>query len=191
MAAPVLLSDYDPRWPALFEQERARIVEALAPYVLAVEHFGSTAVPGLAAKPTVDLMVGIFRLSDAPRCIPRMQALGYEYLPELEATLPERRFFRRGPKGAGTHHAHMVEVGSAFWERHLLFRDHLRAHADVRDAYAQLKRELAGRHGEDREAYTDAKTPFIEAAVKKARAERAKAAEVSSPKAEGAAPPRA
>ena len=86
--------------------------------------------------------------------------------------VPERRYFHKGPPRGRTHHLHMVEVGSDFWERHLLFRDILRAHPETARAYGALKRELAERHGADREAYTGTKTAFIAAAIERAREER-------------------
>jgi GrpB-like predicted nucleotidyltransferase (UPF0157 family) len=172
MSYPVVIVDYDPEWPARYAAEAARIRETLGDRIVAVEHIGSTAVPGLAAKPIIDLMVGLRRLADAGDCIAPLEGLGYEYVPQYEESMPERRYFHKGPPGSRTHHLHMVEVTSDFWERHLLFRDHLRAHPEETRAYAALKRELAGRHGADREAYTNAKTDFIEAAVDRARAAR-------------------
>jgi GrpB-like predicted nucleotidyltransferase (UPF0157 family) len=137
-----------------------------------VEHIGSTSVPGLAAKPIIDVMVAIRSLADAPACVAPLAAIGYEYVPEHEAVMPERRYFRRGRGGAGTHHLHMVERSSAFWEEHLLFRDYLRAHSEAAAEYERLKRELAAAHGSDRGAYTAAKTDFIKSSVERAREEK-------------------
>src|SRR6267378_883863 len=162
---PVEIVAYDPHWPETFEREKARVWEALAPYVLAIEHIGSTSVPGLASKPIVDLLAGVYRFDDFPRCIPRAEALGYSYYPEFEEVLPEGRLFvhRRAdaPRGSEPSHLLVAEVGTPFWERHLLFRDWLRLHPEDRERYASLKRELARKHGTDREAYTEAKTEFI------------------------------
>jgi GrpB-like predicted nucleotidyltransferase (UPF0157 family) len=174
MTEPIVIVDYSPRWPGLFEHEKEALGRALAPYVLSVEHIGSTAVPGLAAKATIDLMAGIFRLGDAPHCIPRVVALGYTYSPELEAEFPQRRYFSKEPAGGPKYHVHMVEVGSPFWERHLLFRDWLRAHPRDAAAYAALKRKLAAKFKGNRRAYTDAKAEFILKIEKKARAQWAK-----------------
>jgi GrpB-like predicted nucleotidyltransferase (UPF0157 family) len=156
----------------MFEEDRGKILGAVGEYVSAVEHIGSTSVPGLAAKPIIDVMVAVRSLSDAPACVGPLAAVGYEYVPKHEAVMPERRFFRRGPSGAGTHHLHMVERSSAFWEEHLLFRDYLRARPEAAAEYERLKRELAARHGSDRGAYTDAKTDFIKSAVERARKSR-------------------
>lgn len=174
MSGAVAIIPHDDRWAALFEREKTRLEAALLPYLLAVEHIGSTSIPGLAAKPTIDIMAGIHRLLDAPRIIPRMEKLGYAYIPKFEAEIPERRYFSlAGPEdGPQLSHVHMAEVGSAFWERHLLFRDYLRSHGQVAHEYEVLKRKLASVHAGDVEAYTGAKTEFIGRVEGEARAER-------------------
>jgi len=141
--------------------ERARILAAIALPGVAVEHVGSTAVPGLAAKPIIDILIGLSHLEDAAVVIPPLEGLGYEYLPERELETPERRFLARPKTKPRTHHIHMVEVGSDFSERHLLFRDYLRAHPDAAREYEDLKRALAAQFRENREAYTEGKTPFV------------------------------
>ena len=138
--------------------------------MVAIEHVGSTAVPGLAAKPIIDIMVGVARLKVATQCIEPLGRIGYEYVPDPEAALPERRFFRRGARGAGTHHLQIVEPGSEIWERQLLFRDFLRRHRETAREYQELKEQLAAAHGHNRGAYTEAKTPFIESVISRARA---------------------
>jgi GrpB-like predicted nucleotidyltransferase (UPF0157 family) len=164
----VVVVDYDPSWPAQYERERAGIVEALGDVmegVVAVEHVGSTAVPGLAAKPIIDIIVGVRELAAGERCVQPLEALEYEY--RGEAGIPGRLYFRKGQPR--THHLHMVEHGSEFWERHLLFRDLLRERPAVAREYAALKKELAVQYRTDRLAYTEAKTPFIESALARAR----------------------
>jgi GrpB-like predicted nucleotidyltransferase (UPF0157 family) len=165
---PVVIADPDPRWSAVFETQRARLAEVL-PAGARVEHVGSTSVPGLGAKPIVDILVGVERLADVEGCIPDLEGLGYEYVPEYEAELPQRRFFRRDEAGARAQHLHAVEVDSDFFRNDLAFRDALRADANLARAYETLKRELAGRFGRDREGYTDAKTVFVEAVLEKVR----------------------
>lgn len=169
----IAIVEYDPAWPRLFAEERDRIVAACGGRIVAVEHVGSTAVPGLAAKPIIDMMPGVRALADAGASVGAMVAIGYEYVPALEDALPERRFFRKDAGGVRSHHIHMVEVGSEFWELHILFRDYLVAHPQVTAGYARLKRELAARYGDDREGYTEAKTPFIRSVEERARAESA------------------
>lgn len=168
--SPVQILDYDPRWPTLFEHEKVLLLDTVGPWVAAIEHIGSTAVPGLAAKPIIDILVGVPRLDGAARCIGPLRTIGYEYVPEYEAVLPDRRYFHKGPPGNRTHHLHMAEYGGSFWERHLTFRDFLRGHPARAREYAILKRELAARLGEDQDGYTNAKTAFIEAAVAEAKA---------------------
>jgi GrpB-like predicted nucleotidyltransferase (UPF0157 family) len=162
------LTEYDPRWPALFEEERQRILNATAAWVDRIEHVGSTAIRGMAAKPIIDILIGLRSIDDARKCIPRLEAIGYEYVPEHERQIPERRYFRKGPVESRTHHIHMVESSSAFFREHLLFRDYLRAHPKDAKQYEGLKRVLAARHENDREAYTKSKTEFIESIVRTA-----------------------
>ncbi len=138
----------------------------------AVEHVGSTAVPNLAAKPIIDIMVGIRTLAEAPLVVEPLANIGYEYVPEYEVTMPERRYFHKGPEMARTHHLHMVEPTSEFWKRQLAFRDYLRAHPDAAEEYARLKRGLAVQYQWDRNAYTDAKTEFVQAVLSKARRDK-------------------
>ena len=174
--AQVVLVEYNPLWPMLFEEERAQILSLTGPWVESVEHIGSTSVPGLGAKPILDIMVGLRSLSDAPQCISRLETIGYEYVPRHEAVLPERRYFHKGPSySSRTHHLHMVETTSEFWKRHLLFRDYLRAHPETARQYYELKKALAERFPTDRAAYTDAKTSFIESTVARALAQEKQA----------------
>ena len=164
---PIEIVDYDATWPRQFEDEKRRILAAIGRYVAAVEHIGSTAVPGLAAKPIIDILVGLRSLTDATNCIIPLTGLGYEYVPEFEAELPERRYFRRVLPRARTHHIHMVETTSEFWRRQLLFRDYLRAHPKDARAYETLKRDLASRFEVGRD-YAAAKSVFISAILDKA-----------------------
>jgi GrpB-like predicted nucleotidyltransferase (UPF0157 family) len=170
LEAPVKVVDYDPNWPLIFEAERAKILSVIEKTVVAVEHIGSTAVPGLGAKPIIDIMVGIRHLSDAQGCIGPLETIGYEYVSEYEDSIPERRYFRKGPSNVPNkhYHLHMVEYDSDFWRRHLLFRDFLRAHPHAAREYHRLKKELAAKYRLNREAYTEAKTSFIESIVAKA-----------------------
>lgn len=170
MATPVVIVDYDPRWPEAYERARLDIVAAGGGDVVAVEHVGSTAVPGLSAKPIIDIMAGVRCLADVERFRPALEAAGYVYHPEMEQFIPDRRYFTKGSGGVSVQHLHVAEHGGEFWERHLLFRDYLRAHPEARAAYDRLKRQLAARFRDDRPAYTDAKTEFIEGIVARARA---------------------
>lgn len=173
MSSAIVLVDYDPQWPILYEGEKGQLLGVIGHAVVAIEHVGSTAVPGLGAKPTIDIMVAIRDLADAAECIEPLEKIGYEYLAEYEALIPERRFFRKGSAKAPSYHLHMVELTSEFWETHLRFRDLLRTNPEVAEEYYQLKKELAVKYGSNRDAYTDAKTPFIQSVVANARAAKA------------------
>ena len=170
---PVVLVPYEEAWPSLFEEERAHIEDAVGPWMEEIEHIGSTAVPGLAAKPVIDIMVGVRSLEDTPALVARLETIGYEYVPELEQQMPFRRYFRKLTGGQRTHHIHLVERSdAAFWDRHVLFRDYLRAHPEVAERYTRLKYEVSDRFREDRVAYTDAKTDFIAEVVRLAEKEQ-------------------
>jgi GrpB-like predicted nucleotidyltransferase (UPF0157 family) len=166
---PIEVVDYDRDWPRQYAAERDRIDAAIGDVTLAIEHVGGTAVPGLPAKPVIDLMVGVEDIERAGPAVAGLINLGYEYIPELESQLPDRRYFRRGTPE--THHVHMVPVSSDYWAEHLLFRDYLRSHPQAAEEYGKLKRGLAGRHRLDRDAYRAGKVPFIDTVVAAARRE--------------------
>lgn len=169
MHSPVRIIDYDSQWPIQYEEEKDRIFRAIGHIVVAIEHIGSTAVPRLGAKPIIDIMIAVHQLTDAEKCIEPLKSISYEYVPKFEDSFPERRFFWKGPPKDRKYHIHMVELKSDFWKRHLLFRDYLRTHPEVAQKYHHLKKELAAKHGSDRDAYTDAKTSFIKSVEDKAR----------------------
>ncbi len=160
----VELVEHDPSWADLFDEERERLTGIFDGRVVAIEHVGSTSVPGLCAKPIVDVLVGLRELQLADEEIAQMERLGYEYLGEYG--LPGRLFFRKDPR---THHVHVVEHGGEHWKRQLLFRDTLRADAEERRRYDEFKRRLAA-EGHPREVYTELKTPFIREVEARARA---------------------
>jgi GrpB-like predicted nucleotidyltransferase (UPF0157 family) len=171
MAEEVLIVDYNQRWPALYEEEKASILALIGEYVVDIHHVGSTSIPGLGAKPIIDIMIGVRDLAFVEHCVLSLQSLGYAYLGEYG--IPGRHYFRK-PAGGGiqdrTHHIHMMRTDHSQWRRHLLFRDFLRSHPEDAKRYDLLKRELAARFGADRDGYTDAKTEFIEGILAKAEA---------------------
>ena len=172
MPLPIIIVDYSPEWATEFRKEQARIRGAIGDQVLAIEHIGSTAVPGLGAKPIIDIMVAVEAISNGFDCIDPLESLGYEHVPYPE--FPERLFFRNGPMGEGPYHLHITELMSSFWVDKILFRDFLRAHSEAAQEYFRLKKDLALRYGEDGEkyeAYTEAKSPFIKSALERARME--------------------
>ncbi len=155
----VRVAPYDSTWPTLFaaEAEGLRQRFALAGLPVVLEHTGSTAVPGLAAKPILDILVGYPAGAAVPAYISVLT--GADYVHREEQEIPGREFFRRGNPRA--YHLHLTAIDSPFWRDHLTFRDRLRADNALRDAYAALKRDLAARFPQDREAYIAAKESFV------------------------------
>jgi GrpB-like predicted nucleotidyltransferase (UPF0157 family) len=174
-AGSIVVADYDPNWPTLFEQERIGISKALGSFALAIEHVGSTAVAGLPSKPIIDLLVGVPSLEEAKeRCIGPIEELGYVYKRDYASWLPGELFFRKGPPGPWTHHVHLMEPSHPRWEALMVFRDYLRAHPEAAQAYADIKRALATSSIDDIEAYRTGKSTFVEDITEKARAWRAR-----------------
>jgi GrpB-like predicted nucleotidyltransferase (UPF0157 family) len=150
---------YDAAWPELFVIEANRLYERFARQKLAIviEHTGSTAVPGLAAKPILDILAG---RPEGELVQPYVRTLiGADYVHRGEQEIPGRDFFRRGQPRA--YNVHLTTIWSNFWQDHLAFRDRLRADSSLRDRYADLKRELAARFPRDREAYISGKASFV------------------------------
>ncbi len=170
---PVVVCEYNPEWINLFEKEKNIVLNAIGKYIEAIEHIGSTAIENLAAKPIIDILVGLKSLDDAKDCIPKLEELNYEYVQEVEITLPNRRFFRKPPKGTAKrkYHVHMVEVNNDFWIRQLLFRDYLRSNPKTLQEYETIKKLLAKKYPNNRVAYTMGKEGFILLVVEKAKQE--------------------
>lgn len=161
MTESVILVAYDPDWPRRFEQERSVLAAVFAESEAAIEHVGSTAIPGLRAKPVIDILVGVSKLTEAEGRSAAVQAAGYEYVQKYETQLPERRYYRKPRLGPRAYHLHCVVKDGDLWVRHLAFRNYLRAHPEAAAAYDELKRQLAVRCS--KEDYTDGKSPFIQA----------------------------
>jgi GrpB-like predicted nucleotidyltransferase (UPF0157 family) len=169
----VSLSSYDPSWPARYEREAKRVSAALGDLVIAVEHIGSTSVPGLTAKPTIDILAGIRSLEVPAEALGRMADLGYLYRGELG--IPGRRYFRKGNRYPRDFNVHVVVWGGRLWNDHLAFRDYLRAHPERARDYAELKRELlAGPGGGARTEYQAGKEPFIDETLRLAAEDAAR-----------------
>ena len=164
--APIEIVPYDPAWPELFRQESDALTRVLAPWLArGIEHIGSTAVPGLSAKPVIDIMAAVLSLETSRPAISAAASLGYCSFP-YQADL--EHWFCKPSAALRTHHLHLVPVDSAQWVRSLAFREYLRTNPDIAAEYADLKRGLAERFRLDREAYTSAKGPFIDSIVEKA-----------------------
>ena len=169
-AGPITIVAYDPDWPRRFETERARIIAALGSRVLAIEHVGSTSVPGLGAKPIVDICLTVADAEAEEAFAPELIAAGYL----LRVVEPGHRMFRTPARDV---HLHIYSQGSDEIERYLVFRDYLREHAQARAEYERVKRELASRPWDDMNQYARQKTPVIQAIVSRAQA----AARASAP----------
>ena len=152
---------YDPAWPAAAAAELERITAALGTVAVRAEHVGSTAVPGLAAKPIVDLQLSVDAIDPHDRYVAPPERLGYLFVPAPES--PDHHFFARPPQRPRTHHLHVCAAGGEHERRHIAVRDFLRAHADEADAYAELKRAVAARHPQDRLAYIAGKDAYVAA----------------------------
>ncbi len=160
---------YNSEWSVMYEEIKKLFFNSFGEKIAKIEHIGSTSVPGLGAKPIIDVLLGVNKLSDAEKIIPNMEQLGYEYVFKFEDIMPERRYFVKYQNEKSIHHIHTVEITSEFWKRHLLFRDFLRLHDNVRDKYYKLKKKLAGIDWEDTMGYTDSKTDFIRKIEKEAK----------------------
>ena len=166
----VTIVAYNPEWPDCFERERATLATIFEGGHGAIEHIGSTSVPGLGAKPVIDIMVGAPKLADVEIRIAALESIGYEYVREFEAQLPARRYFRKSRLGTSQFHLHCVVIRSEFWISHLAFRDYLRAHSETAAEYYELKKDLANRV--KKAEYTEAKSPFIQSVLSRASDDR-------------------
>jgi GrpB-like predicted nucleotidyltransferase (UPF0157 family) len=165
----VVIVDYDPEWPRYFAALREVIATALGDLAQTIEHVGSTAVPGLAAKPIIDMDVALERMEDLDEAVRRLVFLGYTH--QGDQGIPTREAFARTGEdvprdGSGrtwmAHHLYLCHPGSPEMVRHLALRDYLREHDSVAQQYGVFKKRLAAQYGNDREGYTDAKASFIE-----------------------------
>lgn len=158
--------DWEPSWPQKFISAHDRLMDqferaGVADEVVAIEHVGSTSVPGLAAKPVIDILIGLCRWPASEVLVSAVVALGYRHTGE--SGIPGRHFFKNAPSSAAprTRQIHAVEHGGTLWHDHLRFRNHLRTNAADRAAYGELKRQLARQHRHDIHAYIDGKHDFI------------------------------
>ena len=163
----VRLVAYDPSWPAKFEAERADLLDCIGAWAVGgIHHVGSTSVPGLPAKPVIDILVGVESLAGSRACIERVAPLGYQYWPYRSDVM---HWFCKPDPSRRTHHLHLIPAGSPRYQDEIAFRDALRGDPALAGRYAALKRDLAARFREDREAYTDHKAPFVQAVLEASR----------------------
>jgi GrpB-like predicted nucleotidyltransferase (UPF0157 family) len=158
----IIIVDYNPEWPALFQLEKSGLEKILNDGGIIIEHIGSTSVEKLAAKPVIDILIGLENFDKAGNYIHPIISLGYQYISQFEDVMPFRRFFIKEVEEIRTHHIHMVGRGTEFWNRHLAFRDHLRNNAQARNSYADLKKELSKKEWKGGNEYASAKTAFIQ-----------------------------
>ena len=171
MANPIVVLDYDPNWAELFQFLRRRIADVLGDMAAAIEHVGSTAVPGLVAKPIIDIDVLLTSETMLPSAVERLATLGYIHRGNLG--IPEREAFY-APASDPAHHLYVCPPGSAEFRRHVAFRDYLRAHPKDAKIYGDLKIALAQRFRENRVAYNNAKGEFVEEVTSRALAAQKK-----------------
>jgi len=163
---PIIVVNYDVNWSNQYEQEKIRILNALGNAIADIQHIGSTAVPGLAAKPVIDILLGLKQIPPSLTQIANLKALGYLYCGELG--ISNRHYFRRGmPR---TYQIHAVQVDSEFWRSHILFRNFLITHPAAAKQYEVLKRKLAVEFRSDRNQYTNNKAPLIQQLLVQAQA---------------------
>lgn len=163
----IIIQTDDNAWAEAYTAEANAVRACLGKPELRIEHIGSTAVPGLAAKPVLDMMVGVENLSEADNWAARLKMIGYEQV--HHPSMPERRFFRKGSRGAGTHHLHVYKYKSEAWINQCLFRDELRRFPHKRRRYERLKHALVCLYPNDRKSYTAAKAPFIQHTIEQAK----------------------
>ncbi len=158
----IYLSPYTKDWITEFEREKEILIRAIGEWVKDIQHIGSTAIPGICAKPIIDIMIGVKSLEEADfHCTPAIQKLGYEYIQRYESEFPERRYFQKcSSQNIRTHQIHLVRMNSEWWKRRIFFRDYLKSHPKARFEYETLKKELAQKCTDTNE-YASAKTDFI------------------------------
>ncbi|MEN8235539.1 MAG: GrpB family protein [Actinomycetota bacterium] len=161
---PIHIVEYDGGWPDRYADWFVRL-QGLVPSAVRIDHIGSTAVPGLPAKPTIDIQISVPDVNAEETYVPAVESTGVL----LRAREPGHRYFRPPAGQPRVVHIHVCSSGSEWETDHLLFRDYLREHPEARDAYAALKLELADRYRHDRIAYTEAKTAFVKSALIAAR----------------------
>jgi GrpB-like predicted nucleotidyltransferase (UPF0157 family) len=162
--ALIVISAYSSEWPRQYRDE-VQLLRTVLPDHVALEHIGSTSVPGMPAKPIIDMMLGADSLVEMQTFISDLERLGYEYMPQHELEMPQRKFLAK-PRVRPRHfHLHGVVKGGRFWQDHLRFRDRLRQDPEAATRYAELKRQLAQSFGDDRAGYTSAKSEFISSMI--------------------------
>ena len=157
---------YNPNWKDMYKEESEKIKNVLSDIIIDIHHIGSTAIPGIKAKPVIDILVEVKNIEEVDKYNHKMKELGYEAMGEYG--IPKRRFFRRGGVKR-THHIHIFQLGNEEIERHINFKEYLIAHPDKAREYSKLKEKLANKYTYDVENYTNGKSDFIKEIDKKAK----------------------
>ena len=171
----VKLITYNPKWAELFKKEKQRFKKTFGDTIKAIEHVGSTAIPGISAKPIIDINIGVKSLEIARGMKGKFKKLGYSYRPfvpgHTKEKLKEQELYVKGPETKRTYYIHVTIYNSDYWKRNLLFRNYLRKNSSRAKQYTELKRRLAEKYTNDRETYTKSKEQFINETIKMAKKE--------------------
>ena len=162
----VELKPYNPKWKELYVQESKIISSQISDFLVDIQHIGSTAIPGIMAKPIIDIAVAINSLENIGKIIEPLREIGFIY--RGEQGIPDRHLFIKGGEEFRTHHMHVMHNSHYEWKKHILFRDYLINHPEEVKKYSELKKRLEKQFKEDRESYTESKSEFIEGILKKA-----------------------
>ena len=167
LIAPVTLTPYDPKWPGVFEAERNSIVRAIGKHITSIEHIGSTSIPGMLAKPEIDILIGVTKIDSVSLWIKELGELGYPYYQRFEEIEPQRRYFRKSDGIIPLIHVHVYEETDKKYTERIVFRDYLRTHPEVAADYIKHKEMIIEKLGNDRPTYSDAKSIYVVDTMKK------------------------
>ncbi len=162
----IQVDKYSENWPAIFNDEKVVIQNVTGN--VNIEHIGSTSVPGLNAKPVIDMMAMADDLNDVMNFVEPLKKIGYVYIPELELQIPDRKFFQKRIDDIPKYHLSFAEPTSQYWKEHILFRNYLKTHPESVNEYENLKKQLAEKFVSDFDAYNAGKTEFIRSIIEKA-----------------------
>lgn len=167
--APVILSEYQSNWAALYEKEKKAILSVVGEYIAEIEHIGSTAIPGTVAKPEIDIMVLVKSFADESSFIPLFESLGYVYFKRFEEMVPERRYFRKSEGIVPLVHVHVVETKGEFWNSRIDFKRYMLEHPESVLRYNEAKRGLVEKFKDNRKEYSTQKDIIVQEILRLAR----------------------